>query len=66
LLVNISQYKSVERKNHALPGYQGYRPKITPDALHMKTFAEQSRDVFTNGLLDDQKQFISSTGFNKH
>ena len=30
----------------------------------MKTFAEQSRDVFTNNLLDDQKQFISSTGFN--
>jgi hypothetical protein len=46
-------YKSVERKNHVLPGYQGYRPKIAADSLLQKTYTEQSRDVFQKTKLDD-------------
>ena len=62
---NFLQYKSVERKNHVLPGYQGYRPKIAADSLLQKTYTEQSRDVFKKPTLDDPEQKMSSTGFNK-
>lgn len=57
--------KSVEKKNSVIPKYQGYRPSLAADSHLQKTFTEQSRDVFIRSKLDDQKQMISSTGFNK-
>merc|ERR1711959_459831 len=59
-----NRYKSVERKNHVLPGYQGYRPKIAADSHLQKTFTEQSRDVFQKSKRDDPIQTMSATGFN--
>ena len=60
-----NRFKSVERKNHVLPGYAGYRPKIYADQCLEKRFTEQSRDVFQKERIDDPAQTMSATGFNK-
>lgn len=59
------RFNSVERKNAVIPGYAGYRPKIKADSCLQKTFTEQSRDVYKKERLDDNVQYISSTGLNK-
>merc|ERR1711934_664742 len=49
------RFNSVERKNHVIPKYQGYRPVIAADSLLQKTFTEQSRDVFTKKVIDEKQ-----------
>jgi hypothetical protein len=59
-----NRFESVEKKNHVLPGYQGFRPKVAADSLLQKRFTEQSRDVFKPDKLE-LPATMSSTGFNK-
>ena len=55
---------SVERKNHAIPGYKGFIPGMKNQTLFGKSFTEQSRDILRRELMDDTVNMYQSTGYN--
>jgi len=48
----------------SIPGYAGYRPKVTADNHIGHTVTEQSRQVFQTPKIDQPENTFSSTGFN--
>jgi hypothetical protein len=52
---------SVERKNHAIPGYQGFIPGNKNQTLLGTRYTEATREALSPSF-DNRKQAFSSTG----